>query len=95
MAHQCRQGIPVSLTVKQFEEFVLPHLTVGRRGPAPKMSLFKSFGYDIPFQIHYANKTRVPISTMLNAYASLDLLSYDIIDNTHVNIFTNFINLHN
>ena len=46
-AHQCRQGIPVSLTVKQFEEFVLPHLTVGKRGPAPKMSLFKSFGYVI------------------------------------------------
>ena len=42
---QYRQGIPVSLTVSQFEEFVLPHLTTGRRGPAPKMSLFKSFGY--------------------------------------------------
>jgi hypothetical protein len=44
-AHQCRKGIPVSLTVKQFEEFVLPHLTIGKRGPAPKMSLFQSFSY--------------------------------------------------
>jgi hypothetical protein len=26
-AHQCQKGIPVSLTVKQFEAFVLPHLT--------------------------------------------------------------------
>jgi transposase len=42
---QYRQGIPVSLTVEQFDEFVLPHLTIGKRGPAPKMSSFKSFGY--------------------------------------------------
>ena len=43
--HQYRQRIPVSLTVKQFDEFVLPHLTIGKRGPAPRMSLFNSFSY--------------------------------------------------
>ncbi len=48
--NQCRQGIPVSLTVKQFEEFVLPHLTVGRRGPAPTMSLYDSLWYNKAFQ---------------------------------------------
>ncbi len=45
---QYRQVIPVSLTVEQFDEFVLPHLTIGKRSPAPKMSLFKSFGYVQP-----------------------------------------------
>ena len=28
-----------------FEEFILPHLTVGRRGPAPKLSLHAVFNY--------------------------------------------------
>jgi hypothetical protein len=42
---QYRQGMPVSLTVEQFDEFVLPHLTIGKRGPVPKLSQFKSFGY--------------------------------------------------
>lgn len=36
---QKRQGIPTSFNEKQFEQFVLPHLTVGRRGPAPKLPL--------------------------------------------------------
>ncbi len=42
---QQRQGIPTELSVAQFEQFVLPHLTVGKRGPVPKLSLYKSFGY--------------------------------------------------
>ena len=29
----------------QFEQFVLPHLSVGSRGPAPKLSLYKIFNY--------------------------------------------------
>ncbi len=33
MAHsQFRQGIPTHLTLEQFEEFVLPHLHIGRPG---------------------------------------------------------------
>ena len=42
---QQRQGIHTELSVAQFEQFVLPHLTVGKRGPLPKLSLSKSFGY--------------------------------------------------
>jgi len=42
---QRRQGIPTELTVAQFEEFVLPHLTVGKRGPVSKIALYRSFGY--------------------------------------------------
>jgi hypothetical protein len=34
---QCRQGIPTKLSVAQFEQFVLPHLSTGRREPAPTL----------------------------------------------------------
>ena len=39
------QVIPTQLDVRQFEEFVLPHLSIGRRGPIPKLSLHKIFNY--------------------------------------------------
>lgn len=39
------QWIPTSLTLEQFQQFILPHLVVGRRGPAPKLSLHKMFNY--------------------------------------------------
>ena len=39
------QRIPTSLTLEQFEQFVLPHLTVGRRGPPVKLSLHTIFNY--------------------------------------------------
>jgi hypothetical protein len=42
---QPRQGIPTKLTLEQFEEFVLPHLHMGSRGPQPKLSLHKIFNY--------------------------------------------------
>jgi len=42
---QKRQGIPVTLSAEQFDQFVLPHLTAGSRGPRPKLSLYKSFNY--------------------------------------------------
>jgi transposase len=39
------QGIPTQLSLWQFEQFVLPHLSVGSRGPAPKLSFHKIFNY--------------------------------------------------
>src|SRR4051794_26622987 len=39
------QAIPTQLSLALFEQFVLPHLSVGSRGPAPKLSLFKIFNY--------------------------------------------------
>src|SRR5246500_5805304 len=39
------QAIPTQLGLGQFEQFVLPHLSVGSRGPAPKLSLHKIFNY--------------------------------------------------
>jgi hypothetical protein len=37
------QSIPTNLTQEQFEEFVLPHLKRGTRGPQPKSSLHAIF----------------------------------------------------
>src|SRR5260370_17207079 len=42
---QPRQGIPTKLTVSQFEQFVLPHLSKGRRGPATKLNWHAIFNY--------------------------------------------------
>ena len=42
---QTGKGIPTKLSLEQFNQFVLPHLTVGRRGPAPKLSLHATFNY--------------------------------------------------
>ena len=39
------RGIPTQLSIEQFEQFVLPHLIVGTRGPTPKLSFYKSFSY--------------------------------------------------
>jgi hypothetical protein len=37
------QGIPTKLSWRQFAQFVLPHLSTGSRGPAPKLSLHAVF----------------------------------------------------
>jgi len=39
------QAIPTQLGPAQFQQFVLPHLSIGSRGPAPKLTLFKIFNY--------------------------------------------------
>lgn len=39
------QSIPTHLTLEQFEEFVLPHLHLGSRGPQPGLSLHAIFNY--------------------------------------------------
>ena len=43
--NQCWQAIPTKLSVAQFEQFVLPHLSRGRRGPTPTLALHKIFNY--------------------------------------------------
>ena len=39
------QCIPTKLTLEQFEQFVLPHLSAGRRGPAAKLTFHVIFNY--------------------------------------------------
>ena len=41
----CWREIPTELSLERFKEFILPHLTVGSRGPAPKLSLHALFNY--------------------------------------------------
>ncbi|TCG03792.1 transposase [Paraburkholderia steynii] len=41
----CWQVIPTKLSLEQFEQFVLPHLSRGRRGPPPTLALHKIFNY--------------------------------------------------
>jgi len=43
--------IPISLTEKQFEEHIRPHITVAKRGYECKISLHKVFNY-ILYQLH-------------------------------------------
>jgi hypothetical protein len=42
---QCGQAISTKFSVEQFDQFVLPHVSTGRRGPAPTLGLHKSFNY--------------------------------------------------
>ena len=37
--------IPTELSENDFNEFIFPHITSGRRGPKPKISYFKMFNY--------------------------------------------------
>lgn len=39
------QSIPTDLTEEEFNEFVLMHLTKGRRGPETKLSFHRIFNY--------------------------------------------------
>src|SRR6202789_3685150 len=41
----CWREIRTELSLEGFEEFILPPLTLGRRGPAPKLSLHALFNY--------------------------------------------------
>ena len=45
IGNPCWQAIPTKLSLEQFEEFVLPHLSRGRRGPPPTLSSHKIFNY--------------------------------------------------
>ena len=39
------QRIPTRLSFEHFQQFVLPHLSTGSRGPAPKLPLHRVFNY--------------------------------------------------
>ena len=43
------QWIPTNLDKRQFEEYILPHLSTGSRGPAPKLPLYVTFNYILKF----------------------------------------------
>jgi len=67
------QAIPTQLGMAEFEQFVLPNLSVGRRGPAPKLSLFKIFNYILPAATAPPISSRA--STSANSYGSTSALT--------------------
>jgi hypothetical protein len=42
---QCRQASPTKLSLQQFEQFVLPDLSQGRRGSAPTLAWYTLANY--------------------------------------------------
>jgi transposase len=65
------QGIPTNLSVQQFEAFVLPHLTRGRRGPPVKLTLHKIFNY-VLLQLYLGCQWKMlPIEKNTNGLAEI------------------------
>ncbi|CAB3808900.1 hypothetical protein LMG28614_06908 [Paraburkholderia ultramafica] len=59
----CWQVIPTKLSVEQFEQFVLPHLSRGRRGPPPTLALHKIFNYILQVLYMGCQWKMLPIET--------------------------------
>lgn len=55
--------IPTNLTLEEFNEFVLPHLPKGSRGPQPKLSLHKIFNYILKLLYTGCQWKELPIKT--------------------------------
>ena len=56
------QSIPTFLKENEFNEFVLPYLTRGRRGPKPKLSFFKLFNYILKLMHTGCQWEEIPIA---------------------------------
>ena len=55
--------IPTHLTIEQFEQFVLPYLPIGSRGPQPKLSLHAIFNYILKLLYLGCQWKELPIAT--------------------------------
>ena len=53
--------IPVALQEDEFNQFVLPHLKKGRRGPSKKLSFFKIFNYILKLMHTGCQWSQIPI----------------------------------
>lgn len=56
------KAIPTVLTEAQFNEFILPHLSKGKRGPKPKIPLCKFFNYMLTFLYTGCQWKQLPIT---------------------------------
>src|ERR1700752_2870208 len=54
------RALPTQLGLAQFEQFVFPHLSIGRRGPAPKLGLHKIFNYILRLSTQNTNVSVFP-----------------------------------
>ena len=55
------QWIPTKLNCQRFEQFVLPDLSTGRRGPAPKLSLHTIFNHILQQLYEGCQRKELPI----------------------------------
>jgi hypothetical protein len=53
--------IPVTLSLAEFNQFVLPHLLKGTRGPDKKISFFKLFNYILKLMYTGCQWSEIPI----------------------------------
>jgi len=53
--------IPMTLNEDEFNEFVLPHLKSGTRGPSKKIALFKLFNYILKLMHTGCQWEQIPI----------------------------------
>ena len=79
------QRIPMHLTLEQFEEFVLPHLKMGTRGPQPKLPLHTIFNYilkllylgcqwkELPIEKDKAGKPEIHYSRIYSAFRRFEV----------------------
>lgn len=58
--------IPTALSQNEFEEFVLPHLKKGSRGPGKKISFFKLFNYILKLMHTGCQWENIPIDKDAN-----------------------------
>lgn len=65
------QTIPTKLTEKEFNEFILPHLSKGSRGPAPKLSYFKLFNYILYLMHTSCQWHQLPIEKDANGHPEI------------------------
>ena len=75
-------NIPTALKENEFNEFVLPHLKKGKRGPSKKLSFFKLFNYilylmhtgcqweKIPIDKDENGKPEIHYTNIFNAFKS-------------------------
>lgn len=60
------QRIPTNMSEQQFEEFILPHLSTGSRGPAPKLPPYVTFNYILKFMHTGCQWEQLPINKDAN-----------------------------
>jgi hypothetical protein len=62
------QAFPTQLEPAEFEQFVLPYLSIGSRGPVPKLSLYKIFNYVLKILYLGCQWKELPIEKDGNGY---------------------------
>jgi hypothetical protein len=82
---QPRQGIPTNLSVAQFEQFVLPHLSKGSRGPAKKLSFHAIFNYILRLFHLGCQWKELPIEKDALGHPDIHYTLYELYERVYMN----------